>query len=155
VEGNHAGTADGVERLFGPSAGGPDNKLSGPPVTLSWYIRASAVTLPAMFKGIHQLLSWFLHLFNPPPREEMLWWQKVARILLVTSSLVVVCILAAMLGTITVFLVQSGVHMLESRPQFLRGLMIVLVAVCVNVVCVRILLEIRRIDRKLLSRGDS
>jgi hypothetical protein len=96
------------------------------------------------------LLVWLINLFAPPPLASMSVPQKIGRAFLVTLTLVISCILAAMVGGIGIFVVQRGHDMMGSVPELLRGLEIIFAGACVNVICVAVLLQIKRADRKLI-----
>jgi len=96
------------------------------------------------------VLAWLVNLFNPPPRDSMSLTQKIGRIFLVALTLTISCILAAMLEAVIIFVIQRGHAMLSSIPELLSGLEIILAGICVNAVCVAILLQIRKADRKLI-----
>lgn len=76
--------------------------------------------------------------------------QKIGRIFLVGLTLVVGSILAAMLVALGIFVIQRGYAVLGSVPELWNGLEIILVGICVNAVCVAMLLQIKRADRKLM-----
>ena len=96
------------------------------------------------------VLAWLINLFNPPPFALMSRTQKVGRAFLVTLTLVVGCILAAMLGAVGIFVVQRGSGMLGSHAELLGGLEIIFAGTCVNAICVTVLLQIRKAERKLM-----
>ena len=96
------------------------------------------------------LLAWLMNLFAPPPLASMSVAQKMGRTFLVTMTLVVICILTTMMGALGIFVIQRGRAMLGSIPELLRGLEIVFAGICVNAICVAVLLHIKRADRKLI-----
>jgi len=104
-----------------------------------------------MLKHSSSILAWLLNLFDPPPLKLMTRSQKVGRVFLMTGTLVVVCILSAMLGAAGIFLVQQGHDMASNVHDLLRDLGIIFVSMLVNTVCVVVLLEIRKADRKLIQ----
>ncbi len=98
---------------------------------------------------------WWISLFNPPPLVSLTPVQKAGRAFFVTLSLVVSCILLAMAAALMVFVVEKGRAMLISVPQLVNGLEIIFVSVFVNIICIFVLLQIRKSDRKLLNASDT
>ncbi len=90
-----------------------------------------------------------MHLFNPPPLASMSVMQKTGRVLVLSGTLVVASILAAMLGALTLFLVERG-RELGERPNFYSGLGILLAGLAVNFGCVFVLLQIKKADTHLV-----
>ncbi len=76
--------------------------------------------------------------------------QKFVRSGLVTITLVVACILFAMIGALLIFLVQRGSQMIMDTPRLIDGLVVILAGICVNALCVYVLLQIKRTDHKLI-----
>ena len=90
-----------------------------------------------------------MHLFNPPPLASLSAMQKTGRVLILSGTLVVASILAAMLGALTLFLIERG-RELGERPNFYSGLGILLVGLAVNFGCVFVLLQIKKADNRLV-----
>jgi len=103
-----------------------------------------------MLNRSYALLAWLLHLFAPPPLASMSVTQKIGRTFLVTMTLVVICILTTMLGAIGIFVIERGRDMLGSIPELRRGVVIIFAGICVNAICVAVLLHIKKADRKLM-----
>jgi Kef-type K+ transport system membrane component KefB len=97
------------------------------------------------------VLGWGLHMFDPPPLQSMNRTQKVGRIFLVTITILVTCILTAMGAAVVLYLFERGRQMLGSVPELAAGLEIILAGAAVNAICVIMLFEIRKIDRKLMA----
>jgi uncharacterized membrane protein YidH (DUF202 family) len=108
-----------------------------------------SLSLPPMPKRIAALLVWLMNLFDPPPLVTMTFRQKVGRVLLLSGTLVVGSILVAMIGALGLYLMERG-RELGSTPEFFNGLVIVLIGVVVNTVCVLALVQIKRVDHKLI-----
>jgi hypothetical protein len=100
---------------------------------------------------LHGVAVLGISLFNAPPRAAMTTVQKFGRSLLVTVSLVILCIVGAMLAALGVYVAERGREMLASTPKFVTGASIIFVGVVVNVICVLVLLEIKKADGKLLA----
>jgi len=107
-------------------------------------------TFLRVFTYPFSLFSWLLYLFNPPPLETMSLRQKIGRVCLITVTLVVSCILFSMVMALGIFLVERSRAMLANTPELINGLAILLVSLGVNAVCVIILFQIRKTDRKLM-----
>ena len=90
-----------------------------------------------------------MQLFNPPPLDSMTAMQKTGRVVILSGTLVVASILAAMLGALTLFLVERG-RELGERPNFYSGLGILLIGLAVNLGCVFVLLQIKKADTRLV-----
>ena len=103
-----------------------------------------------MLAHLFSILTWPINLFNPPALSSMNGMQKVGRIFLVTVTLVVSCILAAMLGALGIFIVERGRYMISNASELVGDLGIIFVSICVNILCVIVLLQIRKADRKLI-----
>ena len=102
-----------------------------------------------MIKPITTTLSWLLNLFDPPPLKSMTTSQKVGRVVLLSSTLVFGSILVAMLGALGLYLMERG-RELQDTPEFYKGLVIILTGIVVNTFCVLILVQIKRVDHKLI-----
>jgi biotin transporter BioY len=94
-----------------------------------------------------------LDLFDPPPLVSMTLAQKVWRVALLSGTLVVGSILVAMLGALGLFIMEKG-RELDSTPEFLQGLLIIIIGVCVNAVCVIALYQMKKADHKVVPRPD-
>jgi ABC-type anion transport system duplicated permease subunit len=95
-----------------------------------------------------------MELFNPPPRRSLTLLQKVGRVLLVTVTLVTLCIISSLVLALAVFVLQRSHEVLIGVPQLINVLTILAVSIGVNIVCVRMLFEIRRLDRRLIPEGS-
>jgi hypothetical protein len=108
-----------------------------------------------VIKRSADLLTWIVNLFNPPPLDSIKLPQKAARVLLLTATLVVGSILVAMLGALGLYLMERG-RELGSAPEFMNGVVILLVGILVNGSCVVVLVQMKRIDNHLMppSKND-
>jgi hypothetical protein len=109
-----------------------------------------------VIKRSADLLTWIVNLFNPPPLDSIKLPQKAARVLLLTATLVVGSILVAMLGALGLYLMERG-RELGSAPEFMNGVVILLVGILVNGSCVVVLVQMKRIDNHLIpppSKSD-
>jgi len=108
-----------------------------------------------MLKQPFSILAWLFDLFDPPPLRSMSRAQKIGRAFLLTGTLVVVCILTAMLGAVGVFIFQREHDMAGSIRDLLRDLGIIFVSMVVNTICVIVLLQIKKADRKLIQPPEA
>jgi len=102
-----------------------------------------------MIKPIASTLMWLLNLFDPPPLKSMTMSQKVGRVVLLSGTLVIGSILVAMLGALGLYLVERG-RELRDTPEFYKGIGIILTGIVVNTFCVLILVQLKRVDHKLI-----
>jgi hypothetical protein len=102
-----------------------------------------------MIKHSFSLLSWLMNLFDPPPLKSMTFTQKVGRVALLSGTLVVGSILVAMFGALGLYLMERGREM-GSQPEFYKGLGIILAGIIVNTICVLTLVQMKRVDHKLI-----
>jgi hypothetical protein len=101
-------------------------------------------------KVLTPLGQWLLGLFNAPPRASLTVAQKIGRIFLVTGALVTFSIIVALLAAVTLFLVQRvEFHRPDGYP-LAKILAVLLDSLLVNVVCVFVLLQIKRLDETLI-----
>jgi hypothetical protein len=108
---------------------------------------------PSLRGGVKHLFSigpWLMELFNPPLRESLSLRQKIGRVLLVTVTLVTLSIIMALVLALVLYAYQFGGNVLMAEPQLTRGLEILAVSVAVNVVCVLVLLQVKRLDQRLV-----
>jgi hypothetical protein len=75
--------------------------------------------------------------------------QKIGRIFCVSLTLVLISVLAAMTVACILFVLEHGVRISNTIPEFLSGLGIILAGLIVNVICVGLLFQIRMIDSKI------
>ncbi len=101
-------------------------------------------------KLLFSIGPWLMELFDPPPRDSLSFWQKIGRVLLVTITLITLCIITALVLAVLFFLVQKGHDALSSMPQLKNALLILGVSIAVNLACVLALLQIKRLDRRLI-----
>jgi ABC-type anion transport system duplicated permease subunit len=97
---------------------------------------------------------WLADLVNPPPRDSLTLSQKAGRVLLVTVTLVTLCVIAALLMSLGFFAWQRSREVLLGIPQLVNVLKILAASIVVNVVCVTMLFQIKKVDRKLVPRPD-
>jgi hypothetical protein len=97
---------------------------------------------------------WLVDLVNPPPRASLTLSQKAGRVLLVTVTLVTLCVIAALLLSLGFFAWQRSREVLMGIPQMVNVLKILTASIVVNVVCVTMLFQIKKVDRKLVPRPD-
>jgi hypothetical protein len=102
-----------------------------------------------MIQPAASILKWLLNLFDPPPLKSMTIGQKVGRVLLLSGTLVIGSILVAMLGALGLYLIERGKEMRDT-PEFYKGIIIILTAIVVNTFCVLILVQLKRVDHKLI-----
>jgi hypothetical protein len=101
-------------------------------------------------KRVLSIGPWLMELINPPPREALSVLQKVWRVALVTVTIVTLCIITALAGALGCFAWQRSREFFEGVPQVREDLAILLTSVLVNVACVFTLLQIKKLDRKLI-----
>jgi uncharacterized membrane protein YidH (DUF202 family) len=102
-----------------------------------------------MLQSIAAILHWLLNLFDPPPLKSMTFAQKVGRVVLLSGTLVIGSVLVAMLGALGLYLMERG-RELRDTPEFYKGIVIILTGIVVNTFCVLILVQIKRVDHKLI-----
>lgn len=93
---------------------------------------------------------WILELFNPPLRESLTLQQKAGRVLLVTMTLVTLSIIAALALALAFYAYQCGRNILVNVPHLANALKILVCSIAVNVVCVSVLLRMKRFDQRLM-----
>jgi hypothetical protein len=101
------------------------------------------------------ILTWLLNLFAPPPLDSMNHAQKIGRVLVFTAALVVMCILISMLAAVGVFALEHARRMAGGGSELLGDLGIIFVSMVINTVCVLVLLEVRKADRKLIPPSET
>jgi uncharacterized membrane protein YidH (DUF202 family) len=101
-----------------------------------------------MVKALFTLVVWLVHLFDPPPLASLSVTQKIGRALFVSLSLMTICISTALVGAAGLYGFQRGDEIVSTFPNLLNGLAIVSTGIVVNVLCVMVLLEIRKLDLK-------
>jgi hypothetical protein len=99
---------------------------------------------------VASLGRWLLALFNAPPRASMTFLQKVGRIFLVTVALFTFSVFSGLVIALGLFLVQRIETGEVGNYPMAKVLAILLDSVLVNVVCVFILLQIKRLDETLI-----
>lgn len=106
-----------------------------------------------MMREMKHLLAigpWLIELINPPPRETLSIAQKVWRVGLVTITIVTLCIITALAGALGCFAWQRSREFFEGVPEVREDLAILLTSVLVNVACIFTLLQIKKLDRRLI-----
>jgi hypothetical protein len=104
-----------------------------------------------MLRHSFSILGWLLDLFNAPPRESMTRRQKVGRMLLVSGTLVILCILGAMVGAVGIFVLQRLSRALSQNSDLWNTAAVIIVGVGVNALCVFILFQVKKFDRRLMQ----
>jgi hypothetical protein len=105
-------------------------------------------------KLVASLGSWLLALFNAPPRASMTFLQKFGRIFLVTIALFTFSVFSGLVLALALFLVQRIESGRIGDYPMAKVLAILLDSVLVNVVCVFILLQIKRLDETLIPPAN-
>ena len=106
-------------------------------------------------KLVASLGSWLLALFNAPPRASMTFVQKIGRVFLVTGALFTFSIFSALIFALMIFLFQRMASGQAGDYPLVKILAILLDSLLVNVVCVFILLQIKRLDETLIPPHES
>ena len=105
-------------------------------------------------KRLFSIGPWLAELINPPPRDTLSLLQKAGRVLLVTVTLMTLCVIGALCVSLGFFVWQRSRDALRGIPQLMNVLVILSASVIVNAACVVTLLQIKRIDRKLIPKPD-
>jgi hypothetical protein len=107
-----------------------------------------------VIKPVASIIHWLLNLFDPPPLKSMTLVQKAGRALLLSGTLVVGSVLVAMLGALGLYLAERR-RELGDTPEFYKGIVIILTGIVVNTFCVLILVQLKRVDHKLIPPNES
>ena len=91
-----------------------------------------------------------MELFNPPLRESLTLRQKIGRVLLITITLVTICIIVALVLALVLYGYEGGTQALSQVPHLANGLEILFSSIAVNLICVLLLLQIKRLDQRLI-----
>ncbi len=105
-------------------------------------------------KFLASLGRWMMALFNPPPRDSLRFYQKIGRVFLVTGALVTFSIISALIVAIGLFLFDRIRTGLAGDYPLVKVVAILLDSILVNVICVFVLLQIKRIDETLIPPAD-
>jgi hypothetical protein len=103
-------------------------------------------------KRIFSIGPWLVDLINPPPRDTLSLAQKGWRVLLVTVTLITLCVIVALLLSLGFFAWQRSREFLEGVPQVRNAITILVASILVNVACIFTLLQIKKLDRKLIPQ---
>jgi len=102
---------------------------------------------------VKHLLSigpWLMELFNPPRRDSLSLHQKVGRVVLITVTLVTLSVIMALVLSLSLFAYECGGNVLATTPHLANALEILFSSIAVNIVCVIILLQVKRFDQRLV-----
>jgi len=103
-------------------------------------------------KPVFAIVPWLVELINPPPRDSLSMLQKTWRVLLVTVTLITLCIILALVVSLSCFAWQRSREFLEGVPQVRNAITILVASILVNVACIFTLLQIKKLDRKLIPQ---
>jgi len=95
-----------------------------------------------------------MDLINPPPRNTLTLAQKAWRSALITVTLVTLCIVFALVASLGCFAWQRSREFVEGVPQVRNGITILIASVLINSACIFALLQIKKLDRKLVPPAD-
>jgi len=104
-------------------------------------------------KLVFSIAPWLMELINPPPRDSLTLLQKCWRVILVTVTLVTLCVIFALLSSLGLFAWERSREFLEGAPQLRNGLAILLVSAIVNAACIATLLQIKKLDQKMIPKA--
>ena len=96
-----------------------------------------------------------MDLINPPPRESLSLLQKTGRTVLVTVTIVTLCVILALVGALGLFAWQRSREFFEGAPEVRSALSILAVSLVTNAACIFALLQIKKLDRKLMAGHDT
>jgi uncharacterized membrane protein YidH (DUF202 family) len=96
-----------------------------------------------------------MDLINPPPRDSLTFTQKVGRTVLVTVTIVTLCVILALVGALGMFAWQRSREFFEGAPDVRNALSILAASLIVNAACISALLQIKKLDRKLMASHDT
>ncbi len=97
---------------------------------------------------------WLMDLINPPPRNTLTFGQKMWRSALVTVTLVTLCVVSALVASLGFFAWQRGREFVEGMPQFRNEITILIASFLMNAACIFALLQIKKLDRKMIPPAD-
>ncbi len=103
-------------------------------------------------KRVFSIGPWLVELINPPPRDSLSLLQKAWRVMLVTVTLITLCIICALLLSLGFFAWQRSREFLEGVPQVRNAITILVASILVNVACIFTLLQVKKLDRKLIPQ---
>jgi len=106
----------------------------------------------SIVKQIFAIGPWLAELINPPPRNTLNLVQKGWRVMLVTITLFTLCVISALFISLGCFAWQRSREFFEGAPQVRNGLMILVASAAVNAACIYTLMQIKRLDRKVIPR---
>jgi hypothetical protein len=106
-------------------------------------------------KRVFSIGPWLVDLINPPPRDTLSLAQKGWRVLLVTVTLVTLCIIVALAISLGCFAWQRSRDFLAGAPQVRNAITILIASILVNVACIFTLLQVKKLDRKLIPQPPS
>ncbi len=101
-------------------------------------------------KHVFAIGPWLMELINPPPRESLSLLQKSVRVVLVTITIVTLCVIVALALSLGCFAWQRSREFLEGVPQLRNAVVILATSLVVNAACICTLLQLKRIDRKVV-----
>jgi len=84
----------------------------------------------------------------------MTFRQKIGRILFVSGTLIVLCILIAMALAVGIFMQERTTRMLAKIPDLWSTAAILFIGIAVNAFCVYLLVQVKKLDRKLMLGSD-
>jgi hypothetical protein len=105
-----------------------------------------------VMKHVFSIGPWLMDLINPPPRASLSALQKAWRIVLITVTLVTLCIISALVLVVGVYVVQRSGEALQGIPQLRKAAAILVTSIVVNAACVFALLQIKKLDRRVIPK---
>jgi flagellar biosynthesis protein FliQ len=91
-----------------------------------------------------------MELFNPPLRDSLTLGQKLGRVMLVTATLVTLSIIVALVLALLCYAYEFGSNTLARVPHLMEAVEILVCSIAVNFVSVLVLLQMKRIDQRLV-----
>ena len=107
-----------------------------------------------MVKGYLSLAAWLLDLIDPPLRSGMSVGQKIGRSFIITGALVIACTMLSLIIASILAVLQQVLLVTGDSETLARAVAIILISICGNTICIITLMEMRRIDRRNISKAD-
>ncbi len=101
------------------------------------------------------IIAWLISLFDPPPKAAMTQMQKLKHIFAFVTTLLVISVLSSLLAASGIYILEHVYRWSQGYKEWFGDIGIIFIGMTINTLCVLIILEFRKPNRKQAAQPES